>query len=76
MSGTPGAPAGDAKIGHAEHIEQCRAEQEANEDFTENGRLMDTVGQRTGNLGRRDDQRQQQDDLKGMGQRTLRWAPR
>jgi len=51
-----------------QHVEHGGAEDQPDEDFTEDGRLVDAVGERTGGLGRRDDQRQKQDDLKRMGQ--------
>ena len=63
---TPGSAA--RKDRPAEHVEQRRAEQEADENLAEHRRLVNPRRQRAGQLGRGDDQRQQQNDLQGMSQ--------
>jgi len=54
------------------HVEQGGTEQKPGEDLSEDRRLMDAGGQRARHLGRGDDEQQQQEDLKRVGQRDLR----
>jgi hypothetical protein len=55
---------GRREDGPREHVEHRGAEDQPDEDFTEDRRLMDAVRERAGQFGRCDDQRQQKDDLK------------
>ena len=50
-----------------EHVEERGPEQQADEDFTEHGRLADPGRRRAGRLGGGNHQRQEQQDLQGVG---------
>jgi hypothetical protein len=52
-------------------VQQRRAEQKADENLAKHRRLMQPVGEGPGGLGRSDDQREEENNLKRMGQGML-----
>ena len=52
-----------------EDVEERRTEDQAGENFSEDRWLVDARGERAGELGRRDDEREDEDNLERMGQR-------
>ena len=59
---------GSGKERPPEHVQHRRPEDQAGKNLTEDRRLPDPVRQCPGQLGRGNDERQNQQQLQGMGQ--------